>query len=269
MSNQPSISEYAKYADLQMAAEAFLKDELMGDTHYSGDELVKVLKEGNRHSSLFTEVQVIAFEKDWEVLSQELNTNTGFSGTLLRNKQTQELVMSFRSIEFVDDSARDNQATNVMEIAKFGFAFGQLRDMEVWYQKLHADGLLTNASQLTVTGYSLGEHLATAFNLMHASDLTDDGQSVVERVFTFNGAGISGVDPNTDPLTIVKYRQQLQSAQCQWQWQWSGSHTRGWARPLYKRTRQSTKHGGTISSDECVKAQSGVIGDPRRSEAMA
>jgi hypothetical protein len=37
--------------------------------------------------------------------------------------------MSFRSTEFIDDAARDNQATNAMEIKEAGFAFGQIRDM--------------------------------------------------------------------------------------------------------------------------------------------
>ena len=44
----------------------------------------------------------------WVVLDQRINTSTGFSGTLFKHAQTRELVMSFRSTEFIDDAARDN-----------------------------------------------------------------------------------------------------------------------------------------------------------------
>ncbi|MBW8832783.1 MAG: hypothetical protein JF606_25975, partial [Burkholderiales bacterium] len=46
----------------------------------------------------------------------------------------------FRSTEFIDDAARDSQATDAMELAKFGFAFGQIRDMEAWYAELTKEG---------------------------------------------------------------------------------------------------------------------------------
>jgi len=38
--------------------------------------------------------------------------------------------MSFRSTEFADDAARDNEATNKLEIKDHGWAFGQIADME-------------------------------------------------------------------------------------------------------------------------------------------
>jgi pimeloyl-ACP methyl ester carboxylesterase len=41
--------------------------------------------------------------------------------------------------------------------------------------------LIASGQKVTVTGYSLGGHLATAFNIMHGED--------VDRVVTFNGAG--------------------------------------------------------------------------------
>ena len=62
----------------------------------------------------------------------------GFSGTLFKAKQDNaalgiqkdELVLSFRSTEFADDAARDNEATNLLEVKDKGWAFGQLSDME-------------------------------------------------------------------------------------------------------------------------------------------
>ena len=94
----PTVSDYLKYANLQMAAEAFLKDELTGEERYSGGNLITALKAGNNRSLLFTETQATAFAAQWEVLDQKANTPTGFSGTLFRNRASpNELVLSFRS----------------------------------------------------------------------------------------------------------------------------------------------------------------------------
>ncbi|MBL0209272.1 MAG: hypothetical protein IPP84_15455 [Propionivibrio sp.] len=50
------ISTYLKYANLQMAAEAFLVDPDTGLERFSGDLLINALKKGNEHASKFTEV---------------------------------------------------------------------------------------------------------------------------------------------------------------------------------------------------------------------
>ncbi|MGQ0598529.1 putative Ig domain-containing protein [Aquabacterium sp.] len=103
--------------------------------------------------------------------------------------------MSFRSTEFIDDSARDNQATNTLEIKETGFAWGQLRDMAAWYGELTSEGgALAGGRPFSVTGYSLGGHLATAFNLMYG------GVAQVQRTVTFNGAGVGTFDPSVTPL---------------------------------------------------------------------
>ena len=46
-----STSEYLKYANLQMAAEAFIRDEQSGEFAASGDPLAGALKKGNCHTS--------------------------------------------------------------------------------------------------------------------------------------------------------------------------------------------------------------------------
>src|SRR5262245_57339310 len=55
MTIELSIADYLKYADLQMAAEAFIRD-MQGTLHPSGQDLIDVLREGNHHASRFTEV---------------------------------------------------------------------------------------------------------------------------------------------------------------------------------------------------------------------
>ncbi|AVT22159.1 hypothetical protein C7Y68_20815 [Paracidovorax avenae] len=95
--------------------------------------------------------------------------------------------MSFRSTEFADDAARDNQATNTLEIKEKGWAFGQIADMEAWFQTLRSRGLIGDTEQVTVTGYSLGGHLAAAFTQLR-EEKNDGGR--IAATYTFNGAGV-------------------------------------------------------------------------------
>ena len=109
---QPTTSELLKYADLQMASEAFLtvKDD-PNNTPLTGQDLIKALVRGNDHASKFTAPQAEEFIKHWEVVAQQPNTGTGFSATLFRCRlddpatgaREDELVISFRSTEFIDD----------------------------------------------------------------------------------------------------------------------------------------------------------------------
>ncbi|SOE06402.1 Ca2+-binding protein, RTX toxin-related [Variovorax sp. YR752] len=131
------------------------------------------------------------------------NTTTGFSGTLFRALRDDpergivagELVMSFRSTEFVDDAVRDNQATNALEIKAKGWAFGQIADMEAWYANLKSSGKLSETDTLTVTGYSLGGHLATAFNLLRQEEAAESGvPNPITATYTFNGAGVGKLE---------------------------------------------------------------------------
>jgi hypothetical protein len=108
----------------------------------------------------------------------------------------------FRSTEFIDDAARDSQATDAMELAKFGFAFGQIRDMEAWYAELTKEGGPLYGKAFSVTGYSLGAHLASAFNTMHGTELLG-GQPRIQQVVTFNGVGIGVVDPGTNLTQLI------------------------------------------------------------------
>ena len=133
-----AVADILKYANLQTAAESFL---VRADGAVR-DDIVKALTDGNNRSLKFTQTQAQAFadpNSGWTVLAQKANTASGFSGTLFKSNETGELVLSFRSTEFIDDHARDNQATNAMELAEGGFALGQIADMEAWYAELAAD----------------------------------------------------------------------------------------------------------------------------------
>ena len=123
-----NVQTYLVYANLQMAAEAFYTD------GYSGALSAATLTIGNNRSSKFTPTQANQFKGEWAVVAHKANTSTGFSGTLfkclvddpVRGLVKDQLVISFRSTEFVDDNVRDSKATNELEIQSFGWAFGQL-----------------------------------------------------------------------------------------------------------------------------------------------
>jgi hypothetical protein len=201
-----AISTYLKYANVQMAAEALFNQQgnAPGST-FSGpitDANIGILTLGNNRTSRFTAIQADEFSKDWSVVEHISNTPTGFSGTLFRAVRTDEargikigeLVISFRSTEFIDDSARDAEATNNLEIKAHGWAFGQIGDMQDWYASLKSSGKIPSSRQITVTGYSLGGHLATAFGLLHKNDLTAAYTPLVAATYTFNGAGVGQVN---------------------------------------------------------------------------
>lgn len=99
---QASINRLLTLANVQMAAEALLD---RADNQATSAALLN----GNLHASRFPESLASSFPIEWEVLAHQANTSTGFSGTLFRHKDTNEYVMSFRSMEFIDDAARDSR----------------------------------------------------------------------------------------------------------------------------------------------------------------
>ncbi len=148
-----SVSTQLTFAAVQLAAEASRLDEVLTGTL----SLVEALTLGNNRSSRFTTAQAEQFVREWRVVSHQANTDTGFSGTLFeyigpddpsRGLVRGQRVVSFRSTEFADDAARDDQATNVLEVKAFGWAFGQIADMKRWVDGLYATGALSAAAPL-------------------------------------------------------------------------------------------------------------------------
>lgn len=199
--------------------------------------------------SRFTKIGAIDFLENWEILNQKNNTKAGFSGTLFKNKKTGELVISFRSTEFIDDAARDNQATNLQEIAGHGFAFGQIADMEAWYASLVAEGKIPDPTQLSVTGYSLGGHLATVFNLLRR----EEGVAP-QRVVTFNGAGVGMWNTPTLTQLIHQFKRLKTTVDGE-----SASLRIGITDPelttLYERVRQALNGGHAADKSDVLQLQ--------------
>lgn len=94
---------------------------------------------GNGHASKFTELQATNFVKHWTVVAQQADTTTGLSGTLFRctaddpstGAKDGELVMSFRSTEFLDDyrsigASHDVNTTACASAFPISHRFGQV-----------------------------------------------------------------------------------------------------------------------------------------------
>lgn len=162
-------------------------------------------------ATLQTQVMITQFNEEWKVIDQLANTASGFSATLLQNRITDKYHLSFRSTESKSykeggDVERDSSAGANGEIFNEGFAWAQIMDMETYYQGLCEgklavidggvnpdvrDAFQNNGTNITVTGYSLGSHLAQVFTLMH--------EEKIDHTYIFNGAGmgkINGVDYN-------------------------------------------------------------------------
>ncbi len=206
------LQQLATFANLQMAAEGFLSR--AGDDRPNRPDAGLVeqrLFEGNSHASKFTRTQSSSFVKGYEVLAQYRNDplltgGTGFSGTLFRNKLSGELTLSFRSTEFIDDNIRDSFSTNKLEVKELGWAFGQIAEMEDWYAALCKDPELLGRTntRFNVTGYSLGGHLATAFNILRREEAEAGlGASPVIATYTFNGAGVGDLKPGKKLRSVL------------------------------------------------------------------
>src|SRR5437762_3447734 len=121
-----TASTYLVYANLQMASEAVDLSNVLAGT----ETLEQALNIGNKRASTFPAALATQFASEWQVVAHQPDTSTGFSGTLFkyigetdpaRGLTKGQLVMSFRSTEFVDDAVRDSQETNKQEIAAFGW----------------------------------------------------------------------------------------------------------------------------------------------------
>ncbi|WP_310449473.1 hypothetical protein [Sulfuritalea sp.] len=248
-----TIADYLKFANLQMAAEAFIRDEKTNALASSGTDLITALIAGNNRSLKFTQPQADAFASQWEVLDQKANTTTGFSGTLFKaikddpanGIRKDDLVLSFRSTEFTDDHARDNKATNELEISEGGFALGQIADMEAWYAKLAADPDKLAGKTYTVTGYSLGGHLATAFNLLRQEELqAGPPPATLDQVITFNGAGVGKIGHGSLSAMLNRFRVLRQQAETSAGLSWMFATDKG--QEIYAQLRADIQANGGL-----------------------
>jgi Ca2+-binding RTX toxin-like protein len=204
------INRTLEFSVLQSAGEAFLSLETddFPNRPPSGDIRNRLI-DGNAHANKFMPTQADEFVDRYEVLAQFrndplLSEATGFSGTLFRNRESGELTLSFRSTEFIEDALRDSKSTNELEIKELGWAFGQISAMEKWYAELSGPAGPLAGKQFNVTGYSLGGHLATAFNLLRQEEAASGKANPIIDTYTFNGAGVGGLRDGAKLTTLLR-----------------------------------------------------------------
>ncbi|MGE0331943.1 MAG: calcium-binding protein [Ramlibacter sp.] len=208
------IQKYADAVNLQVAAEAFLKNAKFPEN------VPEAIVEGNKNNSKQPTVISKLFEtgvgaryklvahqdltQNEELTVQGVTNKSGFSASIFLDTQTQQYTLSFRSTEFADN-IRDpgDVRADAAEIGPKGWAFGQIYSMEAFWASLlngtarHGINAVTILDQqaladfrasmtqlggkVNVTGYSLGGNLAEAFTELHR------GQ--VNHTYMFNGAG--------------------------------------------------------------------------------
>lgn len=215
----PSIRQLIEFSNLQIASEAFLVRSGDGRSIAPDTEIASRLEEGNFHPSHFLSSQAEKFVKRYTILAQfrndpQLSGGSGFSGTLFQDKGSKELTLSFRSTEFIDDNLRDSKSTNELEVKEFGWALGQISEMEAWYAQLRADPELLGGGKFNVTGYSLGGHLATAFNILRREDeQAGKGENPILATYTFNGAGVGDLRPGKTLSRVSSVRLNFEQVQ--------------------------------------------------------
>ena len=222
-----TVETWLDFVLQQMAAESYL------DRIGPAFSIEQALNDGNNDTSKiqpdaqgnlpgytrFTDQQIMYFNDNWEVVDHRSNDDerfanigvgngTGFSATLFRSKTTNEYTLSFRSTEFADEARggdwqRDGLNGADGEIAKKGFAFGQIVAMEDYYAWLKSQNIVPPGATLNVTGNSMGGHLATVFTELHADE--------IEHTYNFNSAGRGQFDLNSGSLSDLMsfFRAQL------------------------------------------------------------
>ena len=206
---ESNISLWLRFAQQQIAAESYLHDININDPAAVAAALVR----GNNRQGFpeggltrLTQIQAQQFTQRYQIVDHHANDATGFSATLMKDLNTGQYTLSFRSLEYQNqaqggDWERDGQGGAAGEIAGAGFALGQLVSMERYYQELKNSGKLPTGAVLNVTGYSLGGHLATVFTELHSAD--------IQHTYTFNAAGQGLVGGITPVLTEATRIQQL------------------------------------------------------------
>jgi len=200
----------ARLALRQVAAESYLSQQ--GILSAGEALLVHLVQGANPRGSgpgntlRLTAAQAARLVQETDVVAQHENDLTGFSATLMRDRQSGQWQIALRGTEFLKiaqggDWERDGIFGADGQLASHGLALAQLDQMRRvftgWSQRFALAG-----EQIDVTGYSLGGHLATGFTELFPES--------VRQAVNFNGPtrGIWSM-PNTTLTQILDHYRSL------------------------------------------------------------
>lgn len=130
----------------------------------------------------FSVQQSIDFTTQYEVMASSseygIGSLSGFDATLFKDKNTGEVILSFRG----SSSPLDWMADAALGVS--GITFSQQISMINFYEKLIDENVISSTTNLTVTDHSLGGFLAQLF--------TGRYESIVDHAYTYNAPGVGG-----------------------------------------------------------------------------
>jgi hypothetical protein len=141
---ETSAKQILEFAVLQSVAECYL-DRVDLDTRPDNEPLKVRLRNGNNHynyspdqgqgKTKLTDQQIDRFFANFEIVNHYANDASGFSATVFQNKSTGEYTVSFRSLEYANESEGgdwlcDGRSGGAGEINGRGLAFAQVARMK-------------------------------------------------------------------------------------------------------------------------------------------
>jgi hypothetical protein len=186
------MSNSVQYYDLaSLAEESYVLFDLFDYTNSDYVELalqnVDFSQMGTDYKGAFSATQAADFVATWKIVSHQKNTDSGFSATLFKNKNTGEYVYSLRGTE-PSQKIDDILITDVGDIVTDGLAIKQIVDMYNDWQRINAgegevykvvqfdllatETALLQAERLIIPGFVAGPY---ELSLRGRSDIIIDG----------------------------------------------------------------------------------------------
>lgn len=206
-----TIAAYFEQAQLSMAAYALDLQRGMSDSFQRQAYVAALINKG------MSDTQAAEFVKTYTVVDQFTDPSTGFSATVFDKSDVKYIAI--RGTEGFTFAGAQDWLTNVLDVSAEGIAVRQGLALFNYLQRLYgalnsevvqyfydpttrtigtttgtANGLLSGQAPLSVTGHSLGGHLAMMMSRL--------APGLVSSVYTYNAPGFdTAIRTNQFPLT--------------------------------------------------------------------
>ncbi|WP_027708943.1 DUF6792 domain-containing protein [Zooshikella ganghwensis] len=207
-SNQVNTEKAYQAALLADAAYINIKDEDLNE-----DRSIKSERRETANKFIeargFTKEQLESFAKRYTIKHIQLNTTTGFAGTVfIDTENDNQPIVVFRGTEPLSDLGADlvqdifvafglSDTFTVGNLFQKGVVNKFLKDAEL----INDDEEIITNKKVKIVGHSLGGHLATLASFKYPT--------MVDETYTFNGAGLGLITLDTLYAEIRKYYREV------------------------------------------------------------